>query len=134
MTDLAASARPAVARRPGLTGRTGRVAPPGVALAIVLVIGAGLMIRSFVRLQRTNLGFDPRGLVTLNLQLPKRAYPTDDDVLAFWKRLLEGAQSLPGVSSATLMSGLPPQRRLATAGSLGSHPPLKGKSDDRRRH
>ena len=36
MTDLAASARPAVARRPGLTGRTGRVTPPGVALAIVL--------------------------------------------------------------------------------------------------
>ncbi|HWL86300.1 MAG TPA: ABC transporter permease [Polyangiaceae bacterium] len=81
-----------------------------VALAIVLVIGAGLMIRSFVRLQKTDLGFDPRGLVTLNLQLPKKAYPTDDDVMAFWKRLLEGARSLPGVQSATLMDDLPPQR------------------------
>ncbi|WP_394840945.1 ABC transporter permease [Pendulispora brunnea] len=81
-----------------------------VALAIDLVLGAGLMVRSLVRLQKSELGFDPRGLVTLTLQLPKKAYPTDDDVMAFWKRLQEGARSLPGVQSATLMDGLPPQR------------------------
>ncbi|HWL87253.1 MAG TPA: ABC transporter permease, partial [Polyangiaceae bacterium] len=81
-----------------------------VALAIVLVTGAGLMIRSFVRLQKTDLGFDPRGMVTLELQLPKKAYPTDADVYAFWTRLREGAASLPGVTSATLARGLPPMR------------------------
>ncbi|WP_394823954.1 ABC transporter permease [Pendulispora albinea] len=81
-----------------------------VALAIVLVTGAGLMIRSFVHIQKTELGFDPRGLVTLNLALPKKAYPTDADVMAFWNRLLEGARALPGVQGATLVEGLPPMR------------------------
>ncbi|HEY2509553.1 MAG TPA: ABC transporter permease [Polyangiaceae bacterium] len=81
-----------------------------VGLAIVLVAGAGLMVRSFSRLQQVNLGFDPTHVVTLDVQLPRRSYPTDDDVLNFWKRVREGAAALPGVKSATLMYGLPPQR------------------------
>ncbi|WP_394844247.1 ABC transporter permease [Pendulispora brunnea] len=83
-----------------------------VALAMVLVTGAGLMVRSFVQLQKTDLGFDPRNLVTLQLQLPKKSYPTSDDVYAFWKRLHEGAQRLPGVKAATVMEGLPPNRHI----------------------
>ncbi|WP_394833768.1 ABC transporter permease [Pendulispora rubella] len=83
-----------------------------VALAIVLVTGAGLMVRSFIRLQKTDLGFDPRNMVTLHVQLPKKAYPTADEAYAFWKRMHEGAQRLPGVKAATLMMGLPPRRTL----------------------
>ena len=82
-----------------------------VSLAIVLVIGAGLMIRSFVRLQRVDLGFDPRNLVTLEVQLPEKSYPADADVLGFWSRFRDGAERLPGVRSATLMRELPPKHR-----------------------
>ncbi|WP_394844248.1 ABC transporter permease [Pendulispora brunnea] len=83
-----------------------------VALAIMLVTGAGLTIRSFVRLQKTELGFDPRGLVSVEVQLPAKSYPNDAAMLSFWKRFRDGASTLPGVKAASLMSGLPPKRRL----------------------
>ena len=83
-----------------------------VALAIMLVTGAGLTMRSFVRLQKTELGFDPRGLVSLEVGLPTKSYPNDAARLAFWKRFRDGALSLPGVKAASLMSGLPPKRPL----------------------
>ncbi|WP_394833769.1 ABC transporter permease [Pendulispora rubella] len=83
-----------------------------VTLAIMLVTGAGLTIRSFVRLQKTKLGFDPHGLVSVEVQLPPKSYPNDAAMLAFWKRFRDGASILPGVKAASLMSGLPPKRRL----------------------
>jgi predicted permease len=98
-----------------------------VALAIVLVAGAGLMLRSFAQLQKVNLGFDPRNVLTLDVQLPPRTYPSDDDVLAFWKRLREGAAALPGVKSASLVYGLPPQREVnANDFMIVGRPHLKG--------
>ncbi len=81
-----------------------------VAMAVVLVIGCGLVIRSFNRLQHVNVGFNPDGLLTMNVELPPKTYPTDDAANAFWDRLLRELRVIPGVKSATLMDGLPPFR------------------------
>ncbi len=81
-----------------------------VALAFVLVIGAGLLLKSFWTLSRVDPGFEPKGALTFQLSLPTTAYPDGAATRAFYERLLEGLRSLPGVESATAMSGLPPVR------------------------
>jgi predicted permease len=81
-----------------------------VALAVVLVTGAGLLIKSFARLLDVKSGFEPRGLVTLSLSLPSATYAKEEDVIAFTGRLQERVRSLPGIADATLVAGLPPSR------------------------
>ncbi len=81
-----------------------------VALAVVLVTGAGLLIKSFARLLDVSSGFEPRGLVTLSLSLPNATYEKGEDVVAFATRLQERVRALPGVVDASLMLGLPPSR------------------------
>src|SRR4029079_12055526 len=60
-----------------------------IALSVVLVVGCGLMARSFARLQKVELGFDPRGLVTMQIELPKSFYPADASAVTFWRTLRE---------------------------------------------
>ena len=81
-----------------------------VALAAILVIGAGLLIKSFTGLQRVDPGFDDRGVLTLQLSLPEALYPTASDVQGFYDRLLAETGALPGVAAAAEMTGLPPVR------------------------
>jgi predicted permease len=82
-----------------------------IALAVVLVIGCTVMVRSFLKLQQTQPGFDPHHMLTFELELPQKSYPgVTGDV--FWKRLLERMRALPGVTHATLLGGLPPIRQL----------------------
>ncbi|HEY5934872.1 MAG TPA: ABC transporter permease, partial [Kofleriaceae bacterium] len=82
-----------------------------IALAVVLVIGCAVMVRSFLKLQQTQPGFAPQNMLTFELELPQKSYPgVTGDV--FWKRHLERMRSLPGVTHATLLAGLPPLRRL----------------------
>jgi predicted permease len=81
-----------------------------IALAVVLVIGCGLMLRSFARVQEVDLGYDPHGLVTMQIQLPRKTYPTSDETVAAWERLHADVARLPGVRAVTLMSGMPPAR------------------------
>ena len=82
-----------------------------IALAVVLVIGCTVMVRSFLKLQQTQPGFDPHNMLTFELELPQKSYPgVTGDV--FWKRLLERMRALPGVTHATLLGGLPPIRQL----------------------
>ena len=78
-----------------------------VALAFVLLIGCGLMLRSFVALQRINPGFDPNGVLTFNLQVqgPRYQQPAQRD--AFIKQLRERLRALPGVTAVTAGSPLP---------------------------
>jgi putative ABC transport system permease protein len=83
-----------------------------VTLAAVLVVGAGLLLRSFWELQRVDPGFQPRGLLTLELALPQTTYATPARVAAFVERLTERLQALPGVESAAVMNGLPPRREV----------------------
>jgi predicted permease len=69
-----------------------------IALALVLLAGAGLLIRSFIRLQAVDLGYDPRGLMTMTLPLPQR------DRALFARQVREEVARTPGVQSAALMS------------------------------
>jgi len=82
------------------------------ALAVVLVIGAGLLIRSLGALQRVDVGFDPAGLLTFQLYLPDARYPSAMAADAFYASLLSRIEALPGVQSAAAMSGLPPLRNV----------------------
>jgi putative ABC transport system permease protein len=78
-----------------------------VALSLVLLIGAGLMIRSFFRLYQMNLGFNPDNVVALNMSLSNSKYPEDRQRVAFFQAALERLQSLNGVQSAGATTGLP---------------------------
>lgn len=86
-----------------------------VALAVVLVAGAGLTLRSFASLVRVDPGFDPEGLVTASFDLPNATYPEDEQAVAFGRRLLDPVQRLPGVEAAALASSLPLQGSVWTA-------------------
>jgi putative ABC transport system permease protein len=81
-----------------------------VALAVVLVVGSGLMLRSFAALQQVELGFDPDRLLTFQLYLPPSGYEDSPAQVSFYDRLLPRLEALPGVTSVAAMSGLPPRR------------------------
>ena len=80
-----------------------------VALAVVLVIGAGLLIRSFANLMRVDTGFDRAKMVTFGLVLPAARYPVPQRV-PFYTRVTDRLREIPGVQAVSLMSGLPPLR------------------------
>ncbi len=78
-----------------------------VALTVVLLAGAGLLIKSFVRLQQTPLGFRPERLLTARIALPRSAYTTPPQRLSFADRLLEELRRQPGMQEVALTSSLP---------------------------
>ena len=78
-----------------------------VALTVVLVLGAGLMLRSFERLVNVEPGFEPDGLVSAALALPLRAYPEPAQVDTFYADLLTRLESSPGIRSASAGSTVP---------------------------
>ncbi|MEZ5288886.1 MAG: FtsX-like permease family protein [Vicinamibacterales bacterium] len=78
-----------------------------VALAVVLVVGAGLMIRSLVALGRIDLGFDPEHVLTLRVSVPQSRYDTPERVVGFYQSLMERVRALPDVESAGVMRALP---------------------------
>jgi putative ABC transport system permease protein len=80
-----------------------------VGLAVVLVVGAGLLLRSFANLMRVDAGFDRARMVTFGLVLPAARYPVPQRV-AFFSGLAERLRALPGVQAVSIMSGLPPLR------------------------
>jgi len=82
------------------------------ALALMLAVGAGLMIRSFEALNSVEPGFEAEGLLTFQLFLPNSNYPTPVEQLDFQDRLIAKLSSEPGVTSVAAMSGLPPIRPL----------------------
>src|SRR4051812_5134414 len=81
-----------------------------VALAVVLVIGAGLLMRSFQKLMSVDAGFNREHLTTFGVVLPAASYPKGADRVAFINRLLGRFREMPGVTGVTAMSGLPPNR------------------------
>lgn len=82
-----------------------------VALAMVLVIGCGLMLKSFTRLQAVDLGFTPDHVLTFELELPSGSY-TDAQLNPFWRRVQDRMRAVPGVTTTTLLAGRIPQRPL----------------------
>jgi putative ABC transport system permease protein len=79
-----------------------------LALAVMLLIGAGLLVKSFWRLQRVDPGVNTERVLTMRLALRGQRYPDAQQVVAFYPRLLERVQALSGVSSAALSNCLPP--------------------------
>jgi predicted permease len=81
-----------------------------LALALVLLVACGLMVRGFWKLQEVHIGLNPENVVTMSLALPQSTYPKDEMIDSFWTRLEDRVRNLPGVSSAAIASGLPPLR------------------------
>jgi predicted permease len=78
-----------------------------VALAVVLVVGAGLMVRSLSALSRIDLGFEPSNVLTLRLALPPGRYDTPEQVVSFYSQVLDRVRGLPGVRAAGVVRLLP---------------------------
>src|SRR3954471_19352208 len=83
-----------------------------VALAVALVLGAGLLLRTVMNLSSVDTGFNRSKLVTLAITLPSAKYAKSDDVKAFYTRLLDQLRATGGVQSVTAMTGLPPLRQV----------------------
>ena len=81
------------------------------ALALVLLIGAGLMIHSFLRLNSVNPGVNPENVLTMSIALPKTKYSTDDQVRLCYQKMLQRIEALPGVLSAGTTGALPVSAR-----------------------
>jgi len=77
------------------------------AIAVVLLIGAGLLIRSFVRLQNVGPGFDPENVLTARIDLSREKYNLPEKASSFWLQLHERLAALPGVEAVGMNSELP---------------------------
>src|SRR5499426_616402 len=79
-----------------------------VALSMILLIGAGLLIRSFVGLLRVNPGFETKNILTMRFGLPEHSYPDETKQAAFYMRLMERIKAFPGVIAVGTTDELPP--------------------------
>ncbi len=97
-----------------------------VALSLVLLAGAGLLIRNFVKLQSVDLGLDPNNILVARLPLPREQYKTAASKQQFFEALLTRLHALPGVVAATETSTLPPY------GGIGTDIDIPGKTHTER--
>jgi putative ABC transport system permease protein len=88
-----------------------------VALSLVLLVGAGLMIRSFERLQSVNPGFDSRDVLTMSAMVSRAKFPSPAQQISFFERVLQRVRALPGLESAGVIDDIP-------LGDGGSHQPI----------
>jgi predicted permease len=99
-----------------------------LALTMVLLVAAGLLLRSFVGLVQTDQGFDPRNAVALQINLPASRYPTPDARLAFDERLLARLRQEPGIDVVGLTTTLPTRQPTGRFG-FSSSPEILSASD-----
>jgi putative ABC transport system permease protein len=78
-----------------------------VALAMVLLVGSGLLVRSFIRLRTASPGFEPQGTLTMQTYLPLARYPQAQQKIAFYANALRNMQAVPGVQAASISTALP---------------------------
>ena len=97
-----------------------------VALSLVLLAGAGLLMRNFVKLQTVDLGLDPNNILVARLPLPREQYKTAAAKQQFFEALLPRLHALPGVVAATETSTLPPY------GGIGTDIDIPGKTHTER--
>jgi len=116
--------------RRGTDGRRGgglrrALAVGELAVALVLLVGAGLLIRSFIALNSEDPGFATRGVLALRLYLPSAAYREPARITGFYEQLVERLEALPGVESAGAGSSLLLSRLPASASiNIEGRPPL----------
>jgi predicted permease len=84
----------------GHTHLRGALLAGQVALSVMLLVGAGLFVRTFRALQATELGFEPEGLVLMDASLPLASYPETPEQVSFYDELIRRAEALPGVAAA----------------------------------
>ncbi len=98
-----------------------------VALALVLLVCAGLLIQSFARLGRVSPGLQTERLLTARIQLPAAAYPKNENIIAFFDQFLPRVRSLPGVVSASTIVPLPLSgSNMVTDFDMADHPLPEG--------
>lgn len=97
-----------------------------VALSLLLLVGAGLLIRSFIALQTEDLGFNPENVLVARVPLPRGQYTTAAEKQRFFRAVLERIQALPGVVVATETTSLPPY------GGIGTDIEIPGKTHTER--
>ena len=85
----------------------GILAVAEISLALVLLAGAGLMLKSLYRLINVNPGFQPDRVLTMEMDLSSQRYSKEPAVLSFWRQVLDGVRALPGVESAALGNHIP---------------------------
>jgi putative ABC transport system permease protein len=85
-----------------------------VALSLLLLVGAGLLIRSFVSLRTVDLGFNPENILVARVPLPRGQYTTAQEKQRFFRTVLDRVQALPGVVVATETTTLPPYGGIGT--------------------
>jgi predicted permease len=78
-----------------------------MALALMLLAGAGLLLRTFVNLEHVNMGFNPERVLTFQTDLPGKRYPNPEDFARFYQNLSARLQALPGVQSVGFGSDIP---------------------------
>lgn len=93
----------------GATGRGTRAAlvVSQISLSLILLIGAGLLMRSFVRLQAVDIGFTPTNVAAVRIRLPETSYPDPERMEAFHAALVERVRQIPGVAAAAAVSSAP---------------------------
>ena len=91
----------------GAKGASRALVVAEIALAMVLVIGAGLMVKSLLRLQAQDAGFRADGALTFQLNLPQSAYPTNESVVQAYRRILDNVRAVPGVQTAGATNMIP---------------------------
>ncbi len=122
----------AAAPSTGGTGRRARrwrdsIAVVEIAVSIALLVGAGLLLRSFDRMRRTEIGADTRNLVTMTLNLPAARYATPAARRQFYDRLLERVRATPGVRFASV------SKRIPLEGGSNGYITVPGQDDSRLR-
>lgn len=99
-----------------------------IALALVLLVGAGLLLKSFWRLQKVDPGFNPEGVLTMRMMLPYERYEKPTQRGAFYSRILERINATPGVESASATSQVPLTRTI-TSGTMSGENSVVGPAD-----
>jgi putative ABC transport system permease protein len=96
-----------------------------VAISLVLLVGAGLLVKSFVKLRNTDPGFDPGNTLTASISLASVRYDTDEKIADFYRRLVERVRAMPGVESAGAVTPLPlSDNSMSFSFSVVGQPPL----------
>jgi putative ABC transport system permease protein len=96
-----------------------------VALSLVLLVGAGLLVRSFVEMMRADLGLRPDGVLTAEMSLPRAAYPEKQQQISFYEQLVGRVKSLPGVRAAAAINFVP----LSRGGTMSSNFSIEGQPE-----